>query len=80
MFLANLQEYTDVKAYVLSFDTGVAPAVGYGVTFTPETVSDSVRLTDLNTLEGQTLAACDLVARGRVSGRLRSWLFSNAQQ
>lgn len=78
--LANLQEYTDVKAYVLSFDTGVAPAVGYSITFTPDTAADAAKLADLTTLEGQTLAACDLTVRGRAGGQLRSWLFSNARQ
>jgi YVTN family beta-propeller protein len=74
------QEQADLEAYVLGFDTGTAPSVGYSVTVTPANRNLSLVLNDLTTLEGQTASACNLIARGVVGGRARHYLFDNPSQ
>src|SRR4029453_1166370 len=69
----------DVKAFLLAFDTGTAPAVGYQVTFdgTPDVLAQS----RVDTLKDQAaLDYCDLVARGRVGGVGRGWLYQGGDQ
>lgn len=76
--LVTLQEFYDVAAYVQCFDTGVAPAVGYNVTVNVANRTNSAITTDLATMESQAVANCNLVARGVVGGRLRSYLYASA--
>ena len=71
----------DLEAYLMSFDTGMAPAVGYQLTFNGPNNSDPLPLSTLDTLRGQAEAGnCDLVARGRVGGQKRSWVYLGADQ
>lgn len=66
----------DLEAYLLSFDTGTAPAVGAQVTFDGGT-SDAGRVARMDTLVARADAGdCDLIARGRVSGTPRGYLYS----
>ena len=66
----------DVEAYLLAFDTGLAPAVGAEVTFDGG-AGDAARVARMDTLVARATAGdCDLVARGRVDGARRQWLFS----
>jgi hypothetical protein len=62
----------DLKAFLLSFDTGMAPAVGYQITFDGGNGAEDVAL--LDTLREQAhLGHCQVVAKGRVAGVPRSW-------
>ncbi len=64
----------NLKAFLLAFDTGLAPAAGYQVTFTG--VPDPVGVLSVDTLKAQAdLNYCDLVAKGRINGVPRSWLY-----
>ncbi len=81
--LANLQEYKDVQAFTLVFDTGTAPAVGRAVTFDAAGRESPEKLATLSTLEAQARltgasAACDLVAHGLLDGRWRTFLHDGA--
>lgn len=78
--LANAQEYKDVESFVLCFDTGTAPAVGHTVTFLASDESAPEKLAALTLLENQAAVArtCDLVARGVINGRQRSFLYDPA--
>ena len=66
----------DLEAYLMSFDTGIAPAVGRQLTFHGSNNSNVFDLGTLDTLRGQADGGnCDLVARGRVGGQKRGWLY-----
>jgi DNA-binding beta-propeller fold protein YncE len=75
------QAFADVAAYVLSFDTGTAPAVGRSRLVTPEGATDAAALTELALLESQATATnCDLAVRGTLAGRTRHFVFDPATQ
>lgn len=83
--ISTVQQYTDVKAFVLCFDTGVAPTVGYSLAVNTGNSTATAVTTDLTTLETQARlsgasAACDLVARGRVGGASRSFFYNKTTQ
>ncbi len=64
----------DVEQFLLSFDTGIAPAVGCQVTFNGPNNSDPILVARLDTLVNQFAAgSCELIAKGRVSGVARGW-------
>ena len=64
----------DVEAYLLAFDTGMAPAVGAEVTFDGGS-GDAARVARMDTLVARAAAGdCDLIAHGRVDGARRNWL------
>ena len=66
----------DVEAYLLSFDTGLAPAVGSEVTFDGGP-GEAARVARMDTLAARATAGdCDLVAHGRVDGARRNWLYT----
>ena len=68
----------DVEAFLLAFDTGMAPAVGGQITFDGAHDAPDAR-TRLDTLAAQAeVGNCDLIARGRVGGRERGWLYQGA--
>jgi hypothetical protein len=70
----------DVQAFLLAFDTGLAPAVGAQVTFDGTNLggADQARL---DTLAGQAdVGACDLIAKGRVLGMPRGWVYQGSGQ
>ncbi len=71
----------DLEAYLMSFDTGIAPAVGHQLTFDGANNSDPGTLARLDTLRGQAaLSYCDLIAKGRVSGQQRGWAYLGSDQ
>ncbi len=64
----------DVEAFLLAFDTGTAPAVGYQITF--DGTPDPAAQDSMATLEARATAGdCDLVAKGRVNGQPRGWQY-----
>jgi hypothetical protein len=70
----------NVEAFLLAFDTGMAPAVGFQVTFSGSNNADPVVNNQFSTLEVQALSgSCDLVAKGRVNNQPRGWLFVGQQ-
>lgn len=67
----------DVEAFLLSFDTGTAPAVGAQVTFDGGP-GDASRIARMDTLVTQATAGlCDVVAHGRVAGVPRGWTWES---
>jgi DNA-binding beta-propeller fold protein YncE len=64
----------DVEAFLLSFDTGMAPAVGFQVTFdgTANPQGES-RVDTLKTV--YTTNRCDIIAKGRVGSQPRGWVY-----
>jgi YVTN family beta-propeller protein len=74
---AGILQRRDVEAFLLSFDTGLGPAVGAQVTFDGGP-GDAARVARMDTLTffGVTNGDCDLVAHGRVGGVPRSWRYS----
>jgi YVTN family beta-propeller protein len=70
---------TNLSAFLLTFDTGMAPAVGYARTVTPSNVSDSAVLSDWVLLEGQAAAGnIDLIVKGTIDGQARGLLYQPA--
>ncbi|MEO5989718.1 MAG: FlgD immunoglobulin-like domain containing protein [Candidatus Eisenbacteria bacterium] len=64
----------DLEAFLLSFNTGMAPAVGAVVTLDSTNRSLSAVLARLDTLVLQSTAGnCDLIAKGRMAGSARGW-------
>ena len=71
----------DLDAFLRCFDTGMAPAVGFQVSFDGTNNADPQALARVDTLRGQSDAgACDVIAKGRVSGQPRGWLYSGSDQ
>jgi YVTN family beta-propeller protein len=65
----------DVESFLLSFDTGMPPAVGRQITFFGSNNNNPGLLATLDTLETQQAGGTiDLIAKGRVSGEPRGWL------
>jgi len=76
--IANPQK-RDLEAYLLSFDTGMAPAVGHQLTWngTPNPAG----LATLDTLRAQAeLDYCDLIAWGQVNGGRRGFKYVGGDQ
>jgi hypothetical protein len=71
----------DVAAFLTCFDTGMAPAVGFQVTFDGTNGADPTALARVDTLRGQADAGnCDLIAKGRLGGQPRGWTYQGADQ
>jgi YVTN family beta-propeller protein len=71
----------DLEAFLLAFDTGLAPAVGTQITFDGTNGADAALLARLDTLKAQaTMNNCDLVAKGRSSFFARGWLYNGNDQ
>lgn len=69
----------DVEAFLLAFDTGMAPAVGAQVTFDGG-AGDAARIARMDTLTSQADAGnCDVIAKGRVGTTPRGWLYAGGQ-
>ncbi len=91
-FANNAAIKQNVAAFVQCFDTGVAPAVGYGRTITVANRGAADVVADWDLLEsqadllnnphlgttGQSLTNIDLVVRGTVGGRQRGFLYQPA--
>jgi YVTN family beta-propeller protein len=66
------EQKTDLAAFVMTLDTGTAPAVGRAMTFTVEVAADTRMQADWTTLEQQTrLRNADLVVDGTINGQVR---------
>ena len=72
----------DVEAFLLAFDTGLAPAVGFQIAFTGgASNSDPVAIARLDTLKRcHDSTWVDLVAHGRVGGQPRGWKYQGGDQ
>ena len=71
----------DLDAFLRCFDTGMAPAVGYQITFDGTNNADATALARVDTLRGQSDATnCDLIAKGRVNGQPRGWAYQGADR
>jgi YVTN family beta-propeller protein len=71
----------DLDAFLSCFDTGMAPAVGFQITFDGTNNADPTALARVDTLRGQADAgSCDLVAKGRISGQPRGWTYQGSDQ
>jgi hypothetical protein len=74
------QNILDIAAYNLSFDTGMAPSVGFAHTLDATSVTISQITADWATLESQAAAGnCDLIAEGTVHGVISELLYQPAQ-
>jgi len=66
----------DMEAYMLCFDTGTAPAVGYSRTLTAASVNTPQAQSDWSTLQSQAAAGnIDLIANGAVQGQIHGLLY-----
>jgi hypothetical protein len=80
-------EQRDVEAFVLAFDTGLAPVVGQQVSATPATFDAADVVGRIGLLIARANAGdCDLVVKGVVAGPLpgtreaRGWVYVGANQ
>jgi DNA-binding beta-propeller fold protein YncE len=72
-------ERDQVSAFVLAFDTGLAPAVGQQVTATAATLADPAVAARIALLVGRDDARdCDLVVKGLAGTEERGWLHVGA--
>jgi len=76
------QDFADVTSYVLSFDTGTHPAVGWNRTFGRPDLTNAPALASLATVEAQATFTnrCCLVVHGFLQGRLRTFQFDASLQ
>jgi hypothetical protein len=71
----------DMERFLLCFDTGMAPAVGYQLTFNGANNGNATMGARMDTLESQAgLGNCNLIAKGRVAGVPRGFLYQGAGQ
>lgn len=69
----------DLVAFMLTFDTGTAPAVGYARTVTAANVAVADVLGDWGTLQNQAvLGNIDLIAKGTLNGQVHGLLYQTA--
>jgi YVTN family beta-propeller protein len=70
---------TDIVSYMISFDTGTAPAVGYTLTLTAANVTGASNQTAWATLQSQAAAGNnDLIARGTIQGQVHGLLYQSS--
>ena len=75
----NTTVKNNLSAFVLCFDTGTAPAVGYGRTLDAGNKSDLDIIADCGTLEAQAAVSnINLIVRGRIDGTVRSYAYDPA--
>jgi YVTN family beta-propeller protein len=69
-FSTDTVRRTNISAFLICFDTGMAPAVGYSRTITSANVNDTAVISDWALLEGQAVAGnIDLIAKGTINGQ-----------
>ena len=79
--LYNAKQALDISAYLMCFDTGTAPGVGYTRTLTSQNVGTQSAQSDWNTLESQAAAGnIDLIARGTIQGNVHGLLYQPASK
>ncbi len=70
------QQKADLSAYMLSFDTGTAPAVGHTVTLSRASLGNAQFQSDWTTLEQQAQAGnIGLVVHGTINGRVSTLVY-----
>jgi cytochrome c peroxidase len=71
----------DVEAFLLAFDTGLAPAVGAQVTFDGSNNGNAALTARMDTLTAQSDAGnCDVIAKGLVGGTPTGWVYVGGGQ
>ena len=81
IFNYTSQQKTDIISYLLCFDTGTAPAVGYTITLTAANVIGQKQQMDWATLQSQAAAVnIDLIARGTIQGQISGLLYQPASK
>ena len=74
---ASQTNRNNLQAFVLSFDTGTKPAVGYSRTVTAANAASPAVDADFNLLAAQVATGnCELIAKGTVAGEPRGWRYS----
>lgn len=72
----NDDDRRDVEAFLLAFDSGVAPAVGLQVTLTGEDRTAAAAASRINLLMQQSgIGNCDLVVKGIFHGERRGFVY-----
>ncbi len=76
-FAGDTQAQADLAAFLSSFDTGMAPTVGYARTATQANVTaDATIASDWALLQSQALAGnIDLIIKGTLNGALHGFLY-----
>jgi hypothetical protein len=70
------QDFADVEAFVLSFDSGTFPAIGLSRTVNAASVANTTVLSEISLLENQAaLGRSGLVAQGVIGGVRRTFRF-----
>ncbi len=77
---AGNNQRRDVESFLHAFDTGMAPAVGYQITFDGVNNGNATLRARVDTLRTQTAANADVIAKGRVDGQPRGWLYVGLDQ
>jgi hypothetical protein len=78
-FRYTRQQKIDMTSYLLCFDTGTAPAVGYTTTLTAANVNNKQEQSEWATLQSQAFAAnADPIARGTIPAHMRGLLYQPA--
>jgi YVTN family beta-propeller protein len=79
-FRYTTQQKTDMIAYLLCFDTGTAPAVGFTITLTAANILNQQEQNDWTTLQSQAAGSnIDLIARGTIQGQIHGLLYQPLQ-
>jgi DNA-binding beta-propeller fold protein YncE len=74
--LYTAQQATDMTAYMLAFDTGTAPAVGYTRTLTAANVANATVQSQWALLQSQAaIPNIDLIVRGTLNGVVHGLLY-----
>ena len=73
----GIEQRRDIEQFLLAFDTGTAPAVGYQICFRGgASNTDPIAIARFDTLRRcHDSTWVDLVAKGRVAGQPRGWLY-----
>ena len=73
--LYSTTEASDIGSFLMCFDTGTAPAVGYTRTLNSQNVNSQSAQSDWTTLETQATASIDLIGRGTLNGQVHGLLY-----
>jgi hypothetical protein len=77
----NTTNMANLIAYMMAFDTGTAPAVGYTRTATTANVTTGAVQNDISLLTGQAAAGnIDLIVKGTIQGVVHGLLYSPSSQ
>lgn len=76
--LTTPQDFANMTAFMLCFDSGVGRTVGYSVTVNGINKTNTTVLADVTLLEDRAQAGdCDLVVRGMIGGQQRAVLYAS---